>query len=72
MEGIKRMSNIQRELLKIYSNDISEEQLLEIRKILGRFFAGQATELMDAWAEKNGVNEHTYDQWTREHNRKGA
>ncbi|NTS41097.1 hypothetical protein HRG84_09260 [Flavisolibacter sp. BT320] len=47
-------SNLQLELLKLYANGISDEQLQEVKWLLGRYFADKATEKMDSFiAEKN-------------------
>ncbi len=41
------LSNLQVELLKLCANDISEENLLEIKFLLAAYFAQKATEAMD-------------------------
>lgn len=38
------LSNIQLELLKLFSREISEEELLEIKQLLTQFFAQRATQ----------------------------
>jgi len=63
------LSNLQRELLKLYANDVSESSLLEIKQILARYFADKATEAMDeVWEEKSLTEQDMFD-WTNEHNR---
>ncbi len=63
------LSNLQIELLKLYSNNLPEKQLLEIKLLLANYFAEQATEAMDkVWAEKN-LTEQDMINWTNEHNR---
>lgn len=63
------MSNVQLELLKLYANNVSEQELFEIRKLLGGYFAQKATEAMDkVWDEKN-LTDEDMKQWTNEHNR---
>jgi hypothetical protein len=37
------LSNLQLELLKLYANNISENQLIEIKLLLANYFAQQAT-----------------------------
>ena len=39
-----KLSNLQLELLKIYSFNVKDEQLLEIKNILGNYFADKVTE----------------------------
>lgn len=38
------LSNLQLELLKTFSHELTEEELLEIRKLLAEFFAKRAIE----------------------------
>jgi len=49
-----KLSNLQLELLKIFSFQLTTEQLLEVRKILGQYFANQAiNEANSRWDEKD-------------------
>jgi len=59
------LSNIQLELLKMYSHGVSDEQLKEIRGILVDYFLRKATEEADRlWNEKGWSNE-TMDDWLK-------
>lgn len=50
-------SNLQLELLKLYSSNISEDDLIKIKEILAHFFFEKAKDAADkAWDEK-GLNE---------------
>ncbi len=69
MAVAKPMSNIQLELLKLYANDISDEQLYEIKLLLGRYFAERATALMDEFMEERGLSGEDMIKWAHEHNR---
>ena len=40
-------SNLQLELLKLYSNGVSDDQLIEIKWLLGKYFAENASSGMD-------------------------
>ncbi len=63
------MSNLQLELLRLYGNGVSEENLREIKTILAKYFADKATDAMDVvWDEKD-LTEQTMIDWTNEHNR---
>jgi len=63
------LSNLQLELLRLYSNNVSDETLLEVKSILAKHFASKATEEMDkVWEEKN-LTEQDMINWTNEHNR---
>jgi hypothetical protein len=47
-------SNVQLELLQLYSKNVSDEDLLLLRNIIANFFADRATQLADkVWEEKN-------------------
>ncbi len=63
------LSNIQKELLKLYANDVSDETLFEIKQILAQYFAEKATSAMDEFWDENDLNEQTMIDWTNEHNR---
>lgn len=65
----KPMSNIQLELLKLYANDVPDEQLQEIKLLLGRYFAEKATSLMDDFMVKEGLTADDMIKWAQEHDR---
>jgi len=64
-----RLSNLQKELLKLYANNISDEDLLEIRLLLSQYFAKKATDAMDQFLDEHAIDEHTLTEWSHEHNR---
>lgn len=62
----KPLTNLQRELLKIFSFELPEEELIEVKKILSSYFADKASDEMDKfWDEKNLSNEDM-DRWLNE------
>ena len=63
------MSNLQLELLRLYGNGVSEENLREIKAILAKYFADKATNAMEKVWEEKGLTEQTMIDWTNEHNR---
>lgn len=63
------LSNVQKELLKLYANDVSDEALLEIKQILAEYFAEKASSMMDEFWDENDLSEQTMIDWTNEHNR---
>jgi hypothetical protein len=63
------MSNLQLELLKLYANQVSDEELLEIRRMLGLFFAKKATEEMQKVWENQQLTPADMLLWADEHNR---
>ena len=68
--AVKELSNVQRELLKLYANNVPDEQLLEIRMLLGQYFAEKATQLMDEFIEEKGLTEQDLINWTNERDRR--
>lgn len=61
----KPLTNLQLELLKVFSIELPDEQLVEIRDLLAGYFAEKASVEMDKlWEEKGWTNE-TMDAWLR-------
>ncbi len=61
-----KLSNLQLELLKIFSFNVSEEQLDDIKKMLSQYFAEKASDEMDKLWEERGWNNDTMDKWLEE------
>lgn len=56
MSAGRKLSNMQLELLKIFSMDLSEEQLLEVKQLLTGYFAKNiSSDVEKLFAEKNGA-----------------
>jgi hypothetical protein len=55
-------SNIQQELLKMYTHQVSDEDLLNIRDIIGQYFAKRLSSLADkAWEQNNWTQQDMDD-----------
>jgi len=65
------LSNLQLELLKIFSFDISDEQLLEIKSILVNYFTDKITNDIDQLFEDEGWGVEKIEEWSKEHMRTG-
>ena len=65
----RRLSNIQLELLKVFSMDLSDNQLKEIRTLLSNYFATKATDEMDKLFEENGWGDEKVEEWLNGHYR---
>lgn len=50
-------TNLQLELLKIYSRTVDEKDLLEIKRLLGQYFADKASDLADQLWKEKGLSE---------------
>ena len=72
MKATNRLTNLQLELLKIFSFDLSEEQILEIRELLSKYFAEKATQEMDKLWDQNNWSNDTMEKWASEHLRTKA
>ncbi len=53
MEASGKLTNLQLELLKVFSVKLNDEQLKEIKSILSNYFAEKASDEMDGLWEKN-------------------
>ena len=65
----KKLSNIQLELLKIFSFNLTDEELSELKDILVKFFADKISSEADKIYEKNNWNEAEIENILREHDR---
>ena len=69
MSAARKLSNIQLELLKVFSLDLSEEQLVEIKDLLSKYFADKVSDGMDKLFEENNWGEEQIEKWSEEHMR---
>jgi len=67
MEVTQKLSNLQLELIKVFSYQLNDIQLFEIRDILTKYFADKATQEMDDLWIENKWNSNTMDDWAEEH-----
>ena len=58
-----RLSGLQLELLKIYSYNPSESELLEIKELLAQYFSNKLVKNMGQWAEENNITNSDLDKW---------
>ena len=63
------LSNMQKELLKLYSTEIPEDQLLEIKLLLSNYFSEKASLEFDRLWDENNWNNDTMIQWANDHKR---
>jgi len=72
MQTSGRLTNLQVELLKIFQYDLPENQLLDIKNMLAKYFAETARNEMDKLWESADWSDETMKEWTNEHLRKEA
>ena len=61
------LTNLQLELLKLFSNPVSNDELLEIKDLLVQYFANKAMDLADEVWEKNSWNEKDEKKFLKDH-----
>jgi len=69
MVSPKKLSNLQLELLKTFQIDLSDEQLLEIKEILSKYFSEKATLEMDKVWDNQNWDDDTIEQLANTHTR---
>jgi hypothetical protein len=62
-----RFSNIQLELLKLYSHGVSDQQLNEIKQLLAKYFAQKSIEEADKTWDKKGWTNDDMDNLLHQH-----
>ena len=62
-------TNLQRELLALFSLELTESELQELRQLLLRHYAGKLAEQAETYLEEQGVTPAQSDRWAYEHNR---
>ena len=70
IEFPKTLSNLQTELLKLYALNVSENDLIEIRKLIGNYFANKVVDSIEEFLEKENISTETYNNWENEHFRR--
>ena len=63
----QKLTNLQLELLKIFSYQLNQQQLTAIKNLLANYFAGQAIQEMDKLWEENNWDNSTMTNWANEH-----
>ncbi len=63
-----KLTSLQLELLKIYTYSPSEEELLEIKELLARYFSNKLVKNMGQWALANNISDDDLDKWLEDEN----
>ncbi len=69
MRATNKLTKLQLELLKIFSFEISDEQMKEIKSLLSAYFANKVTSEMDSLFQSNSWDQEKIDEWAKEHMR---
>jgi hypothetical protein len=67
MTAQNKLTNLQLELLKVFSFDVSESDLLEIKIMLSNYFLEKARDEADRLWDEKGWSEKTMQEWAAEH-----
>jgi len=67
METPGKLTNLQMEILKLFNYNLSENQILEIKNLLVKYFAQQTTQKMDEFYDNQGWDEQKIDEIKKEH-----
>lgn len=62
-ETSPRFSNLQLELLRLYSRDLPEEELIEIKQLLATYFAEKLRRHADQVWEEKGWTDDTMEEF---------
>lgn len=65
----KKLTKAQIELLTLFDRDVPEEDWLEIRRLIARYFADKATHAADSIAEEQGWTEADFERMLNGHYR---
>ncbi|RYZ88534.1 MAG: hypothetical protein EOP06_10775 [Proteobacteria bacterium] len=57
------LSNLQVELLRLYANNVPEEDLLAIKQLINDFFVEKAVHVADRIWDERGYSNDTMEQW---------
>lgn len=63
---IQKLSSLQLDLLKVYSFQPSETDLLAVRQLLATYFSGKLTEKVRQAVNEKGITESDLDRWLNE------
>lgn len=60
------LSNVQIELMKLFSTNLSDKELIELKDLLSRFYADKAISQADAIWDKKGLKDEDMEKWLNE------
>jgi hypothetical protein len=59
------LSNVQVELMKLFSTNVSDSELIEVKDLLAAFYANKAIAQAAAIWDKNGLSDSDMTQWLK-------
>jgi len=64
--GAQKLSTLQLELLKVYSFNPSEEDLLEIKQMLAQYFADKLVANVNTAIKEKNITDEDLESWLNE------
>jgi hypothetical protein len=61
-----KFSNVQLELLKLFAQNVSDEELIEVKNAIKRVFANAALEKIAAYEAANQITSEVHQLWLNE------
>ena len=68
MEPSTKFTPLQHELLRLYNMNLSEEELLQIKRMLAQFFWDKLQRKVTEESEKLGYTQDDFDAWLNDPN----
>ncbi len=69
MLAAHKLTQLQIELVKTFSMPISDNQVLEIKTLLSKYFLDKMDNELDGLCQLNNWNQETFDEWANGHER---
>ncbi|MFA4922978.1 MAG: hypothetical protein WC557_02165 [Ignavibacteriaceae bacterium] len=66
MKNSEALTPLQLEILKAFSFEVSEKDVVAIRRMLAYYFAEKATEQMDGIWQERSLSNDEMDKWLKE------
>ena len=60
------LTNVQIELMKLFNTNLSEDELIELKTVLSRFYADKAIAKADVIWDEKGLSDADMDKWLNE------
>lgn len=57
------LSNVQIELMKLYSTNLSDNEIMELKDVLANFFGNKAIEKANQIWDERGLSNEDMDKW---------
>ena len=61
-----KFTNLQLELLRVYSHDISEEELIKVKDFLGKMFLNKLSDDVNKSIEGKSIGQEELEKWLNE------